>query len=109
VIAGGRESSSHPDLLGSTRMGELVDACRLAFGFVVVDCPPLGPVADAVAIQDLLDGFLLVVRARHTAREDVVRAVSRLKQGRIHGVVFNNQPEILPDGYCRYERYGHDA
>jgi Mrp family chromosome partitioning ATPase len=109
VIAAGREGRTRPELLGSKRMGALVGACRLAFGFVVVDCPPLGLAVDAVAIQDLLDGFLLVVRARRTARETVVRAVSRLKQGRIHGVVFNNQPEIMPDGYGRYEQYGHGA
>ena len=109
VIAGGRGGLTRPELLGSKRMGALVGACRLAFGFVVVDLPPLGPTADAVAIQELLDGFLLVVRSRHTAREDVARAVSRLKPNRIQGLVFNNQPEILPDGYGRYERYGLDT
>jgi Mrp family chromosome partitioning ATPase len=109
VIAGGCQGLTRPGRLGSGRMGELVGACRLAFGFVVVDCPPLGSAADAVALQDLLDGFLLVVRARRSARDAVVRAVSRLKPGRIHGLVFNNQPEILPDGYARYERYGHDT
>jgi Mrp family chromosome partitioning ATPase len=109
VIAGGRERLVHPELLGSERMGALVGACRLAFGFVVVDCPALSPVADAVAIQDLLDGFLLVVRARHTPREAVARAVSRLKQNRIHGLVFNDQPEILPGGYAGYLRHGREA
>ena len=104
VIAGGRERMARPELLGSERMGSLIGACRLAFGFVVVDCPPLSPVADAVAIQDLLDGFLLVVRGRHTARETVAHAVSRLKQNRIYGVVFNNHPEVLPGGYNRHGR-----
>ena len=109
VIAGGRERLGRPELLGSERMGVLIGACRLAFGFVVVDCPPLSPVADAVAMQDLLDGFLLVVRGRHTAREAVARAVSRLKQNRIHGVVFNSQPEILPGGHGSYQRHGREA
>jgi Mrp family chromosome partitioning ATPase len=75
----------------------------------VVDCPPLGPAAHAVAIQELLDGFLLVVRPRHTARVVVARAVARLAPNRVLGLVFNSQPEILPDGYGRYERYGRDA
>ena len=75
----------------------------------MVDCPPLSPVADAVAIQDHLDGFLLVVRGRHTERAAVTRAVSRLKQNRIHGLVFNSQPEILPGDYGSYKRHGRDA
>jgi Mrp family chromosome partitioning ATPase len=109
LIAGGREGMARPELLGSERMGALVGACRLAFGFVVVDCPPLSPVADAVAIQNLLDGFLLVVRGRYTAREDVARAASRLNQNRIHGVVFNHHPEILRGGHGSYQRYGREA
>jgi Mrp family chromosome partitioning ATPase len=109
LIAGGREGMARPELLGSERMGALVGACRLAFGFVVVDCPPLSPVADAVAIQNLLDGFLLVVRGRYTARQDVARAASRLNQNRIHGVVFNHHPEILRGGHNSYQRYGREA
>jgi len=107
VVAAGREKLNRPELLGSERMGALIGACQLSFGFIVVDCPPLSPVADAVAIQDLLDGFLLVVRARHTPREAIERAVSRLKENRVQGVVFNDQPEILPSGYSySYKRYG---
>lgn len=99
IIAAGREALANPELLGSERMGALIGACQLTFGFVIVDCPPLSPVADAVVLQDLLDGFLLVVRARTAPREAIARAVGRLKDGRIQGIVFNDQAEILPSGY----------
>jgi Mrp family chromosome partitioning ATPase len=99
VLAGGRERLARPELLGSPRMAALIGASQLSFGFVVVDCPPLDPVADAVAIQDLMDGFLLVVRSRRSSREAVERAVSRLKEDRIQGIVFNDQPAVLPGGY----------
>ena len=110
VVASGRQKLNRPELLGSERMGALVGACQLSFGFIVVDCPPLSPVADAVAIEDLLDGFLLVVRGRHTPREAIERAVSRLKANRVQGIVFNDQPEILPSGYStRYRMYGKSS
>jgi Mrp family chromosome partitioning ATPase len=80
-------------------MAALIGACQLSYGYVVVDCPPLDPVADAVALQDLIDGFLLVIRARRSPRASIERAVSRLKPGRVRGVVFNDQPVILPVGY----------
>lgn len=99
VIAAGREPFTRPELLGSARMAALIDACRRTFGCVIVDCPPLDPVADAVALQDLVDGFLLVVRARRSPRETVERAVSRLKANRIHGIVFNDQATLLPRPY----------
>jgi Mrp family chromosome partitioning ATPase len=105
VLAAGRERLARPELLGSDRMASLIGACQLSYGYVVVDCPPLDPVADAVALQDLLDGFLLVIRARRSPRESIERAISRLKENRIRGIVFNDQPEILPLGYGY--GYGH--
>ena len=99
VLAAGRERLARPELLGSDRMASLIGACQLSYGYVVVDCPPLDPVADAVALQDMLDGFLLVIRARRSPRESIERAISRLKENRIRGIVFNDQPEILPLGY----------
>ena len=109
VLGAGRERLARPELLGSERMASLIGACQLSYGYVVVDCPPLDPVADAVALQDLIDGFLLVIRARRSPREGIERAVSRLKENRIRGVVFNDQPEILPVAYGGYQRYGLHA
>lgn len=100
VLAAGRERLARPELLGSERMASLIGACQLSHGYVVVDCPPLDPVADAVALQELLDGFLLVIRARRSPRTAIERALSRLKDGRVRGIVFNDQPEILPLGYA---------
>jgi len=111
VITAGREGLAQPELIGSDRMGMLLGACQLNFGFLVVDCPPLSPVADAVALQDLLDGFLLVVRARTAPRDLIQRAAGRMKEGRIQGIVFNEAPEILPGPY-QYgsrARYGRRA
>jgi Mrp family chromosome partitioning ATPase len=99
VLAAGRERLERPELLGSGRMASLIGVCQLSYGFIVVDCPPLDAVADAVALQDLIDGFLLVIRARCSPRAAIERAVSRLKQDRVRGVVFNDQPVILPIGY----------
>ena len=116
VISAGRERLAHPELLGSPRMAALIGACQLSYGFMIVDCPPLDPVADAVAIQDLLDGFLLVVRARRAPREAIERAVARLKPNRVQGIVFNDQPSILPRRYGygpgtdkAFARYGGSA
>lgn len=106
-LSGGRVGLDRPELLGANRMAAILDAARRSFDFVIVDCPPVTPVADAVILQDLLDGFLFVVRARHCPREVILRAASRLKGDRIIGTVFNDQKEILP-GYYRYgyQQYG---
>jgi len=111
LLSCGRTSLGRPELLRSRRMAGLIQAARRSFDLVVVDCTPLIPVVDAVLLQDVLDGFLLVVRARQSPRETIERAVERLKPDRIAGVIFNDRAEILPSydnyGYRRYGgRYG---
>ncbi len=105
LLAAGTGQISRPEILGTERMTDLLDAARAESDYVLVDCPPILPVADAVLIQDLLDGFVFVVRARHSPRETVLRAASRLKPEKVLGMVFNNQAEILPSYYNYGYRY----
>jgi Mrp family chromosome partitioning ATPase len=106
VLSAGEGTLRRSDLVSSPRMAALLDAARSAFRYVVIDCPPLMPVADAVVLQDQLDGFLLVVRSRHAPRESVQRAASLLKPGAIRGIVFNAHREILRSYYSYgYEPY----
>lgn len=95
LLPGGTPCAEPAPLLEAGDLSRLLEATGRAFDFVVVDCPPLVPVADSVLIQDLLDGYLLVVRARRAPRERVLQAVSRLKPERLRGVVFNDLREIF--------------
>jgi capsular exopolysaccharide synthesis family protein len=99
LLAAGVSSPPNPEVLSSGRVGQMLEACRRCFDYVIVDCPPLAPVADSIMLEDLLDGFLLVVRARHAPREAVLRALSQLTGDRIQGVVFNDYHEILMRPY----------
>ena len=107
LVPAGRSGLDRPDRMGSRRMAELLDAARQAFDFIIVDCPPVTPVADVVYIQDRLDGFLFLVRARQSPKEAIQRAASRLKPDRILGTIFNDQKEIFSSYYnYGYRRYG---
>jgi capsular exopolysaccharide synthesis family protein len=103
LLSRGATPLERRELLGSKRMASLLQAAREEFDFVIVDCPPVSSLPDSVILQDLLDGFLFVVRARHTPRESLVRAAGKLNSARILGTVYNQQNEILP----RYDNYGH--
>jgi polysaccharide biosynthesis transport protein len=101
VLSAGAGSFKRPDTLASPRMANLLEAARRSFAYVVLDCPPLMTVADAVLLQDQLDGFVFVIRSRHAAREAVLRAISLLKPGAIVGTVFNGHHEIIKSYYHR--------
>jgi succinoglycan biosynthesis transport protein ExoP len=95
LFSAGLAGLDHHELLASARMARLIETARQNFDFTIVDCPPLLPVADSVMLQDMVDGFLLVVRARHTPKSTIRRALSRLKGETIQGMVFNGQREFL--------------
>jgi capsular exopolysaccharide synthesis family protein len=107
VLSAGEGTLSRPEVLTSPRMCTLLKSAERVFDYTVVDCPPLMPVADAVVFQDHIDGFVFVVRARHSPREAVQRAADLLKPERICGVVMNGHRDILPS-YREYagRRYG---
>jgi len=62
-------------LLSSGKMQELIEISRQAFDFVVIDAPPLLPVADARVLVDLVDGVVMVVESELTARDAVAAAI----------------------------------
>jgi succinoglycan biosynthesis transport protein ExoP len=105
LVAPGLTPQVRPELLGSTRMAAFLGHARESFDYVLVDCSPLVPVADSVIIQDLLDGFLFVVRARRSHKETIVKALSHLRPDRVRGVVFNDHREVIPG----YKSYGYRA
>jgi capsular exopolysaccharide synthesis family protein len=107
LLVAGQADLERPEALGSPRMDALLRATRGLFDFVLLDAMPLLPVADAVLIQDMVDGFLLVVRSRQTPRDALQEALARLRPDRVVGVVLNDHEEHRDSYRARaYHRYG---
>ncbi|MGJ4931126.1 polysaccharide biosynthesis tyrosine autokinase [Bradyrhizobium sp. HKCCYLS2038] len=64
------------DILAHEQMRKLLDRLRDTYDYVIVDLPPLAPVADARAISALLDSFLLVVEWGRTPAEVIEHALN---------------------------------
>jgi non-specific protein-tyrosine kinase len=95
LLSAGAHALEEPDILRSGRLAILLGAADRVFDHVVVDCPSLLPVGDAVESQDLLDGFVFVVRSRHSYREAVQEAISLLRPEAVAGLVLNARRAIL--------------
>jgi capsular exopolysaccharide synthesis family protein len=94
------------ELLQSDRMFEVIRSCRQA-DFVIVDGPPIEPVADSLVLADLVDGVLLVTDAQQGTRAGVSRTRLQLEQvgGNILGGVLNRvDKSMTPDRYGEYEQ-----
>ncbi len=82
-----------PDPMGgltSARMRTILDDARQRFDWVILDAPPVGTVADASLLAEMIDGALLVVRAGQTDSSLTLRAVESIGRERILGVVLND-------------------
>jgi Mrp family chromosome partitioning ATPase len=108
LLTAGHLQTPPVELLGSARMEALLVSARTRFDLVVVDCPPLTPIADSVVLQDLVDGFLFVARARWGPRDSIGRAFANLKPDRVLAALLNDVDAVLPHydppAYRHYER-----
>jgi len=104
VIPGGRAPMNPAELLGSTAMRRLVDHLRTRFDKVILDTPPVLPLADVAVLAPLVDGILMVVRAGFTTRPAIENALRCFDSSRLIGVVLNESG--MEDDY-RYEKPKH--
>ncbi len=63
------------DLIGSSKMADLIKAARQTYDYVVVDLPPLAPVVDAKAVAGAIDGFVYVIEWGQTSVATVTDAL----------------------------------
>jgi len=100
------------ELLGSEKMGSLVDSMKQHFDYILFDSPPLLPVSDAVVLGPKIDGVILVVWGGKTTRDALKRAKEKLDTHQIKcaGVILNNISLDEHDYYYMrhyYHYYGH--
>lgn len=89
VLPAGRPDQNPMSGLTSARMRRIVDEGVEGFDWVVLDAPPIGPIADASLLASLADAVLLVVRAERTSCAAVKKAIDACGRDRILGVVLN--------------------
>jgi succinoglycan biosynthesis transport protein ExoP len=99
------------ELVGSTRMQQMIALVREEFDFVILDSPPVTPVSDALVLARSSDGVVLVVKGQDTPKDLVRRARDQLSFAGAHllGTVVNNVGPAWGDFhfYQRYYGYYH--
>ena len=99
---------SHPaELLGSTAMRRTLDALRTRFDRLILDMPPVSPLADVHIAAAMSDGILMIVRAGMTPKPAIERALAGLDMSKVLGLVLNEVGEESATQY--YDGYGYIA
>lgn len=101
LLAAGPPPPNPSELLSSRRASDVFDALRANADIVLVDCPPLLPVTDAVVLSERVDATLLVVNAGATTRRRLHHSVEVLRQvnAPLIGMVLNGAASEGGYGY----------
>jgi protein-tyrosine kinase len=102
VLPGGVPPSHPAELLSSGAMRRVIDTLRGRFDRIIVDTPPVSPLADVHILAPLVDGIVVIVRAGMTPKPAIERALSGFDRSKVLGMVLNDagaEAEAAYDGY----------
>lgn len=109
VLPAGQVPPNPSELLGSEPMRDLVATLARDYDFVLIDSPPVVPVVDAVIIERLTGGLLMVVGMDRTTKKELASAVRQLGtvgatvSGFARNFVAANRGSQYRYGYYSYE------
>lgn len=102
VVPAGARISAPSDLIAGEAFRFLLEQVKTHFDVVLLDTPPVIPVADTIHLRDLVDGFLMVFRAGFTPHAMLRQALGDLGENQVLGVVLNG---VEPKTERYYQRY----
>ena len=108
ITSGHRLPESPAELIGSKAMQDLLVMARAQFDVVLLDLPPILPVADSLVLAPLVDGVILVYQVGRISRGALLRAKTQLESvgAKLLGVVLNHvKPEVKSDPQYYYQAY----
>jgi capsular exopolysaccharide synthesis family protein len=105
VLTSGAVPPNPSQLLASPMVPLLFEEIRKDYDVVVVDSPPILPVADALLLSRFVTGTVLVTGSRRTRRNQLAETLRRMAtvEAPLLGVVLNQvAPREQPYGYGGY-------
>jgi tyrosine-protein kinase len=103
VLPAGRVPHNPSELLGSPGIAEIISELTAGESMVIIDAPPLNPVADAQVLlnNSAIHGTILIARLGHATRDQVRRARMILNRHIVEPV------GIVVTGLLDADRYGY--
>jgi capsular exopolysaccharide synthesis family protein len=102
IIPGGKTIADPSVLLAAGKIRHFFETVREQYDVILLDTPPILPVADTLSIKDQVDGFIFVFRAGFTPYSMLRQALEELREANVLGVVLNG---IEPKRHRYYQRY----
>jgi len=95
------------ELMQSGRLQQLLEQLETSFDWIIIDTPPVRPLADTPVWMKLADGVLMVTREGVCEKKQLERAMEVIDRSTMLGVVVNSCSRNEQKYY--YARYGPAA
>ena len=79
ILPSGTIPPNPSELLCSPKFTNLIKKLYEEYDYIIFDTPPIGVVADALLLKDLLAGFVVVLRERSTTHGDIQNIIESMK------------------------------
>jgi len=105
MLPAGSTPQNPLELMQSGKLSPLMERLSSWFDWIVIDSPPVLPLADASVWARLADGILLVVRQGTTQKPQLQRGLEALEPTKLLGAIVNGSTSVVHSDYY-YQRYG---
>jgi len=107
ILPAGAAPQNPLELMQSGKLGPLLDRLATWFDWIVIDSPPVLPLADTSIWSRLADGVLLVTRKGITEKRQLKRGLEAIEKSKLLGALVNSSVNVShSDYYQRYSYYG---
>lgn len=107
VLPAGNAPENPLELLQAGKLGPLMERLTEWFDWIIIDSPPVLPLADTSIWARLADGILLVTRKSVTEKQQLRRGLEALEPAKLLGALVNSSTDAAHSDY--YQRYGPAA
>jgi len=105
TVSSGTSVPAPADLLAEGGFRAFIEEARKRYDLILLDTPPILPVADTMSMRDHMDGLIFVYRAGFTPLAMFKQATEEIGEKKILGVVLNGVEPKSERYYGKY--YGH--
>ena len=102
ILPAGSAPEDPVNILQSVRFLELYKHLSTCFDWIIIDAPPLLPMADVSFWSRQADGLLLVVREGTTPKTILQKGLDTLDNPKVIGVVLNDAHQVESSYYHHY-------
>ena len=107
ILPAGRTPQNPIELMQNGKLTPLMNQLETWFDWIVIDSPPVLPLADTSIWMKAADGILLVTRQGKTEKHHLERGVEALDRTKLLGALINSSSNVARSNY--YYRYGPAA